>query len=127
MNRLRGRLGTTWQALLAVVVLGLLPVAADAANMGFKNDTNQPMYLQGYSVVNGRILRGPIWTIPPGKTVVDVNLPAGARFIKITDAANRVLFNEPVAFEGNVDVLYSIQPLVQSKTPRVNLLKVMGP
>jgi hypothetical protein len=108
--------------LLAVAILGLLPLAAEAAGMGFKNETNATIYVQGFTNVGGKIVRGPLLQIAPGKTLWDVNLMKGDRVIKITDPANRVLFNEVVSFNGK-DTLYGVVPFAQPKGPPKVLLE----
>jgi hypothetical protein len=127
MDRLRHHLKSPCRALLAVVVVGLLPVAADAAGIYFRNETNQTIYVRGCSIVNGMIVRGPLMTIPPGKIMMDVNVPKGDRYIKITDSANRVLFDEARPFDGT-DTFFGVVPLMQMKgPPRVILDKRMIP
>jgi hypothetical protein len=116
MDRFRGCLRNAWQALLAVVVLGSLPVAADAAGMLFKNDTNQTIYVQGSSLLGGKIVRGPLLQIPPGKMMWDAPVPKGDRHIKITDGANRVLYDYVIRFDG-VDACYTWMPVMQPKGP----------
>lgn len=116
-------LRSTWQALLAVVVLGLLPLASDASGIGFKNDTNQPLYIQGATTSNGQTKRGLLLVIPPGATKWDVNLSAKTlRVITITDASGRILYQDVKYFQG-MDMLFSVAPLppMPKTPPKVDL------
>jgi hypothetical protein len=104
------RLGNAKQALLAVVVLGFLPVAVEAAGIYYRNETNQTIYVRGFTVIKGQRVQGDLLIIPPGKILMDINVPKGDRYIRITDVNNRVLFEEPRSFDGT-DTFYGVVPV----------------
>jgi hypothetical protein len=110
MFRFWQSLGNTKHPLLAAVVLGFLPVAVEAAGIYYRNETNQTIYVRGFSVVNGQRVQGQLLIIPPGKILMDINVPKGDRYIRITDANNRVLFEEQRSFDGT-DTFYGVVPV----------------
>lgn len=108
---------------LALVVFPLLAGSVRAAGIGFKNDHKIPIIVQGASLENNVIRRGQPLLIYPGKTVWDLNLKPGNRFITIYDARQptRILFQSPanpqrvhpfgpIPFEDQ-DMLFSVRPL----------------
>jgi hypothetical protein len=110
MNRHLGTLRKACVGLVALAVLGALPAAASAASIGFRNDLNVPILVQGECTVNGVTRRGQLLTIYPRKMAWDTNLKAGARTITIYEArTNRVLFRQVIPFDGN-DVTFRVVP-----------------
>lgn len=103
------------KAALALVVLPLLAGSARAAGIGFKNDLKIPIIVQGASLENNVIRRGQPLLIYPGKTVWDLNLKPGNRFITIYDGRqpSRILYQSqptmPIPFQDQ-DMLFSIRP-----------------
>ena len=108
---------------LALVVLPLLAGSARAAGIGFKNDLKIPIIVQGASFEKNVVRRGQPLLIYPGKTVWDLNLKPGNRFITIYDARQptRILFQSPanpklvhpfgpIPFDDQ-DMLFSVRPL----------------
>jgi hypothetical protein len=101
---------------LALVVLPLLAGSAWAAGIGFKNDHKIPIIVQGATLENNVIRRGQPLLIYPGKTVWDLNLKAGNRFITIYDGRQptRILYQSPpkgpIPFQDQ-DILFSVRPL----------------
>jgi hypothetical protein len=126
MDNALGCLKNTWRILLVLAGLGVAPMVAEAAGIGFKNDTNQMIYVQGCSIVNGKPVRGPLLQIPPGKTLWDLGLPKGDRLIKITNAANQTVFEELRFFDGT-DTFYGVVPVIYKGPPKVFLDKRMLP
>jgi hypothetical protein len=122
MDHTQGCLKSAWRLLLALAVVVLAPLTVEAAGIGFKNDTNQMIYIQGCSIINGKPVRGPLLQIPPGKTLWDIGLMKGERHIKITNAANQVLFDAPCIFDGT-DTFYGVIPVVYKGPPKVFLEK----
>jgi hypothetical protein len=116
------RLGNAKQALLALAVLGLLPVAVEAAGIYFSNETNQIIYVRCYSIINGQRVQGQLLSIPPKGILMDINVPKGDRYIRITDGSNRVLFEEPRYFDGT-DAFYGVVPMPMKGPPKVFLDK----
>jgi hypothetical protein len=111
MIRLHHLLGTALLGLCALGVLGGLPAAANAAGIGFRNDLNVRVIVQGASYLNNVVRRGQPLVIDPGKTLWDTNLPVGDRVIIIYSAQlpNRILHREVVPFQGQ-DLMLYVQP-----------------
>jgi hypothetical protein len=106
--------------LLALLALALAPAVLEAAGWGFRNDTSQPIYVQGSIVVNGQVKRGPLILIKPGQTAWDVNLPSGPRTITVYNSANQKLYQETRTFQG-ADVLFVVTSAAAVKgQPQVN-------
>jgi hypothetical protein len=129
MDHLRQLLQRTWPAVLAVVVVGLLPLVADAGGIYFRNETNTTLYVRGASInpANGKLMPWPLLTIPPGKFMYDPDVPKGDRYITITDPNNRLLFNDVLrAYDGN-DLALGIVPVLMKGPPKVMLEKRMLP
>jgi hypothetical protein len=123
MGRIKGCLRNNWRALLALVVLTLVPAALEASGFGFRNDTPYPIYVQGATIVGKQIQRGPLLCIKPGCIAWDVNLMKGNRTITVYDAANRKLFQDVRIFSGD-DQFFAVVPLPvqRGQPPRVNLI-----
>ena len=73
-----------------VAVLAAFPSAARAQKGGvavaFRNEMKTPVIVQGWTVVGGMQKRGMAILIPPGKTVGEINVPAGIRYYSVYDA-----------------------------------------
>jgi hypothetical protein len=104
--------------ILATLVSGLgCLLAADTVSaqapmggIGFRNELKAPVVVQGVSVINGVVRRGPPIVIPPGKVGWDNRLPNGIRFISVYDAnqPNTALIDkEAVPFQGR-DIAFII-------------------
>lgn len=106
-------LGTACLALLVLPALGgAQPLIVRAEGIGFRNDLPVPIVVQGASIVNNMLRRGPPLLIPPGRAAWDINLPPGLRFVTIYDAnqPNRILYREPpIPFKGR-DLFFSVLP-----------------
>jgi hypothetical protein len=109
MNRLFRNLGTAGLGLCALGLLGGLPAPAAAEGIGFRNDLNVRIIVQGASKVDNVVRRGLPLQIDPGKTLWDTNLPMGEREIVIYGAqGNRLLFRMIVPFQGQDVMLYVV-------------------
>jgi hypothetical protein len=112
---------------LAVLVLGLmggLPNLAEAAGIGFRNDLNSRVIVQGASVVNNVVRRGQALQIDPGKTLWDTNLPDGNREVIIyAGQPSRILHRSIVPFQGRDITLY----IIMDRTGRVRLSDKSSP
>ena len=119
MNRLHRNLGTACVGLCALALLGGLATPAGAAGIGFRNDLNIRIVVQGASNVNNVVRRGQPLVIEPGKTLWDTNLPSGPREIVIySTLPNRPpLLRVVVPFQGEDMRLY----VVPTPTGRVRL------
>jgi len=130
MRRFTDYLRNTGPASLAVVVLVLVPAALEASGIGFRNDTNQTIHVQGSLVVNGQVKqRGSLLRIKPGETAWDLNLPKCVRTITVYDGSNRVLFQGAIPFDGMNDLFFAVQPVAvpANQPPRVKLKELPVP
>ena len=123
MNRLKDQLRNAGRVLLAAVAFALVPGAVEAAGIGFRNDTNHVICVQGSWVTKAGVKRGKLLVIKPGDTLWDNNLANGNRTITICDGNNRVLLLDAVNFDGINDQFFSVGPLAMpaKNVPRVKL------
>ncbi|MCI0455611.1 MAG: hypothetical protein L0Z62_01360 [Gemmataceae bacterium] len=130
MNRQRRPLKNACLALLALAVLGALPEAARASGIGFRNELKIPILVQGESMVDGVLRRGPPLVIHPGKIVWDTNVPAGERRVTIYEAAqpNRPLWRDIIRVE-NADQAFRVilVPAPAGAPPKVQLRPIQLP
>lgn len=98
-------------ALPAVVAIALWPVMADAAVLGFRNETEIPVLVQGISMINRVARRGKLHVLRPGEVSQEPILVPGTILIIIADAKQptRILSQETLQFTGT-DLFYAIQP-----------------
>ena len=97
--------------LIALVVFAKFPMAVEAAGIGYRNDTNYPVYVQGSIVINGKIRRGQLLFVRPGQTVWDVNLPTGLHTLSVYSPNNMKLYENVHPFSGT-DLYFSIAPMM---------------
>src|SRR5438270_5708294 len=106
------------RVILATLLIGLACLfAASAASaqapmgaIGFRNELKAPVVVQGVSVINGVVRRGPPIIIPPGKVGWDNRLPPGIRFISVYDPNQpniALIDKEAVPFQGR-DIAFLI-------------------
>jgi hypothetical protein len=110
MRHLRG-----WNAgsvLLAVIGLAAIAPGADAAWLGFRNDTNGTLVVQGASLVNNLPRWGKPNRLLPGEVYWENILVPGNKLIAVFDInqPNRPLHREILQCAGS-DLFYSIQIL----------------
>lgn len=81
------------------------------ASIGFRNETNLPVVVQGTSLVNGMPRRGQPILIVPGKLGWDNNLPPGDRLYTIYDATqpSKVLHRDFVVRIQGRDLVFSLR------------------
>jgi hypothetical protein len=75
--------------MMALLVLGAGPAFSQAAWLGYRNDTNAPVILQGSSIVNKVPRLGRIHVLYPGEVAWDAVLQAGDKTITIIDGKTR--------------------------------------
>jgi hypothetical protein len=128
MKRCEGYLRNARHAILGLLAIALVPTIAEAAGIGFRNDTPFPIYVQGSIIANGQIKRGPLLLIKPGQAYWDVNLTMGNRTISIYSLANQKLFEDTRAFQGK-DQFYAVIPVptLRGQPPRVDLKELPVP
>lgn len=105
--------------MVAAVLVGALPQTAAAGGIGFRNDLNTPIIVQGVSFANIKgqptKVRGKPLLIEPGKTAWDVNVKPGDReiFIHLYDRQTNKLIEigrELHPFMGQ-DIFFIVQPI----------------
>jgi len=98
------------QSIAALLIIILLPIEVGAATLGFRNDTESAVIVQGISIVNQVIRRGPPHVLQPGQVAGDVIVAPGNKLIIIADAKQptRILFRDTVQC-GATDLFFSIQ------------------
>jgi hypothetical protein len=99
---------------LSMVMLclgGSRSVGADGGWLGFRNDTNSPIIVQGISIINRVPRQGPRHVLQPGQESWDVMIAPGNKMIIIADAKQptRTLLQPTVNYAG-ADLFFSIQP-----------------
>jgi hypothetical protein len=119
--------------LLALAVCGLTPAwAAAGGTIGYRNDTNLVILVQGSSVdPKGNINRGPPHQINPRETASDQIAVNGTKTITVYDpkVPGRVYYSGQINFLGK-DQLYSIQldpVMAAGGVPRVKLVPIALP
>jgi hypothetical protein len=127
MNRLFCGFGACKGTLLGIALLALAPGSLQAAWLGFRNDVNVPVIVQGgVVVIPGKQIR---WDKPrllyPGEIFWDAILKPGNKIISIYEAKkpNRMVYQDTITISE--DVFYSIQPdppgkvkLIKTKMPK---------
>jgi hypothetical protein len=95
--------------LAALALFAVLPAAASAEDLYFRNDTNVAVVVQGSCMVGLRVVNDRPKLVLPGK-VVQVSLP-GNKIITVREsrAPNRILFKDTVA-AGTDDKYILINP-----------------
>jgi hypothetical protein len=116
----------TCLGLLALAVLGAMPASAAAGSIGFRNELNIPVIIQGECVINGMLQRGQPLLIAPRKHAYDTNVKAAPRQITIYDAnnTNRILLRIVIPYDGS-DVNFRVvltPPVAPRMPPRVQLI-----
>jgi hypothetical protein len=104
-------------ASLSLLALPLLAGEAaraqqSTAAIGFRNETNSAVLVQGASLVNGMLRRGQPLLISSGKMAWDTQVSKGPRQITIYDAnqTSRILYQgPPFQFQG-YDVIFCVRP-----------------
>ena len=96
--------------LLAVAAVTLLPAAAEAAGLAFRNDTDSPLLVQGVSIINRIARRGKLHVLPPGAVSRELVLVPCTVLISVADAnqPSRILHQESIQFTGT-DLFFAIQ------------------
>lgn len=113
------------QAFTGMLLAGLFftlvqPVHAQGGKITFRNDTADPIIVQGFSVISRTVRAGTRHVLQPGQAGQDVILSPGNKLIVIQDAKQptRKLHQETIVLTG-VDLILSIQiaPPAQEEEP----------
>src|SRR4051794_22584023 len=119
---------------LAVLAAALVPSSADAAWLGYKNNTTAVIVIQAADivVVNGQVKQvrpGKAHTLYPGEVAWDPIAAPGPRSISVYDPKqnNRLVLQER-ADAGKNDIFLSLQfvqpPAVRGQPPQPPVLKL---
>lgn len=119
----RQRYGAGLIGLLAAGLIGLLvPAVAEAAWVGFRNDTGSPILVQGASVVNNQLRRGKPRLLLPGEVYWDCILLPGRKLIIVADAQQpNVTLYQDFIIVAAADLFFSVQkdmPLPLKQAPK---------
>src|SRR5437667_11919982 len=121
MARFR-QFGWSTGALACLAALGV-PSLADAAWLGYKNDTNVPVIIQCAIVVNNQPRWGKPHPLFPGEVAWDAVTAPGPRLLGVFDPKqnNRLVYTEPITV-GVADIFLSLQmvtpPPVRGQPPQ---------
>ncbi len=117
MNNLLATMLKVTAGLAAALVIGTAPAGAQgvgqANGMAFTNKLDQPVLIQGSSIVNGMLVKSQPLLVYPGKTGFDANVPVGLRQVMIYDGnrPNMPLMKKVVPFNGTA-VQFHVGPTV---------------
>ena len=103
-------LATLVSGLGCLLAAGIVSAQAPMGAIGFRNELKAPVVVQGVSVINGVVRRGPPILIPSGKVGWDNRLPPGIRFISVYDPNQpniALIDKEAVPFQGR-DIAFII-------------------
>jgi hypothetical protein len=95
--------------------------------VGFRNQTNRPIIVQGFTVVNGVQRRGQNLPINKNGKAFEVSVPAGTRYYTIYDAnqPSRILLSQvPVPIQSR-DVTFTIMTTA-TNPPRIVIVPSDG-
>jgi len=102
-------------ALTGVICLAV-PAAATAGSLGYRNDTDGPVIVQGMSIIRGVLRAGKRHVLQPGDVGCDQIVAPGNKLIIVSDAKQptKVLYQGTIQFLGNTQ-FYSIKPFQPPK------------
>jgi hypothetical protein len=110
MNRSRK---AGYLALVLLLMILAWPSTAQAGSLiGFRNDTDGPIIVQGMSVINGQVRQGKRLTIQPGGIAWDVIAVPGNKLITVVDGKQptKTLLQQTVQCGGRT-LFFAIQPV----------------
>jgi len=104
----RFKMGKIGAALLVVLMAGMVPAAAHAEALVFRNETNGPIIVQAACVVRGVLRRGRPILLKPGDATPGIIMP-GNKLITVYDGLNpnHVVFQGAVP-GGPADQLFGV-------------------
>jgi hypothetical protein len=110
----------SYLALLALLITVALPGAAAAGPLiGFRNDTDGPIIVQGMSVINGQLRRGKRLTIQPGAVAWDTIAAPGNKLITVVDGKQptKTLVQDTIQC-GVKNLFFAIEPVKKKPVGR---------
>ncbi len=112
---------------LPAVLVCLLPGAAQAEVLAFRNECKAPVVVQAVSIFRGRVFRDKPYLLTPGDITPNIVLP-GDKVITVYDARvpNRELFKGALP-ASPVNQAYGIVPDVPPPKVRMEPRKMSGP
>ncbi len=102
-----------YSALVPLLALAMMPAAAGAGPLiGFRNDTNGTIIVQGMSVMNGQLRLGKRLTLQPGAVAWDTIAAPGNKLITVVDAKQptRTLLQDTIQC-GTKNLFFTIGPV----------------
>ena len=107
------------QVATALIALACLAISAwgsvqaqpaGTVSVGFRNQTNLTVIVQGYTIVNGSVRKGATITIKKNAMAFENHVPTGARYYTIHDAnqPSRILLGDHRVQLGSRDTFYTI-------------------
>jgi hypothetical protein len=120
-------------AALVLAVYLAAPAIASAGSITFRNDTKIAVVVQGLSILNNRVIQGPVHILQPGQSASDRILLPGNKLIAIADAKQptRILYRDTQLI-GMGDFVFAIQAeeprkgAKPGKVNKVNLVPITG-
>src|SRR5437588_7195042 len=96
--------------LLAALAVAVGPAAVFAGSLGFRNDTDGPVIVQGMSIIRGKIYAGKRHVLQPGDVGWDHIVAQGNKLVVVADAKQptKTLYQGTIQFLGNTQ-FYSIK------------------
>jgi hypothetical protein len=122
MDRLKEHLRRTGRLGVAVAVFLFMAAVVQASDVGFYNNCDYPIWVQGTTMVKGQPQRGPLMKIMPHATAWDKNVPAGDRIIVVYDRANQILCQETRAVAAKGNVFQWVVPAPQNGKGHCNMI-----
>src|SRR5437868_14099796 len=103
-------LGKIGAGLLAVLMAGLLPAAAHAEALVFRNETNGPIIVQAACVIRGALHRDRPYLLQSGAATPGIVMP-GNKLITIYDGQNpNVVIYKGTIPGGPADAVFGVSP-----------------
>jgi hypothetical protein len=108
-------------ALAALIAVGFWPVAAEAAVLAFRNETESPVMVQGVTIINRVARRGKLHFLGPGEVSQEPIVVPGTIRITVIDAKqpNHILCEQIIQFTGT-NLFYAIQREAPEKVKEGN-------
>ena len=116
-------------AALPLLALTAFPATAGAGPLiGFRNDTNVTVIVQGMSVINGQLRLGKRLTLQPGAVAWDTIAAPGNKLITVVDdkQPTRTLLKDTIQV-GAQNLFFSIAPAPAKKKPAAGDKKAQNP
>jgi hypothetical protein len=83
-------------AVAVLLAAGIQTAVANAGSITYRNDTKIAVVVQGLSIINNRVIQGPVHILQPGQAAADRILVPGNKLIIVADAKQptRILYRD---------------------------------